>query len=402
MKGCRFYIVIILLITALPTLGFCGSIFSSGGIGLISLNPGGREAGMGILGIGLADSAAVGSLNPALWAGTNVTRFSGGAGMNRFGSKDEFADDLSDDFNLRFIALGICLKPGLTLGFRFHPQSRIDHRWTESKWLGDLKYEDFYIGKGGVSIGSAILAGRLSPKIWAGGGVDMIFGNLSTLWGVNFVSAYIADAEFILSEQLFGLRPRIGLYYAIDDEKALGFFAAAGTDVDVTEEYDYSYSDSTSSVERNLRFPPIVGAGYSFPISSRVKGSIDFLWMGWKQDNQDIGEANRFQQAQFLGFGMEIPPLNEPFAPLIQRLAYRAGVNYCNHYYQYPDGKTVGEVSLSLGLGIPLKESNGRVDLAFSFGKRGDLNTNQAEELFLNFGAYINTGEKWFVRKKRY
>ncbi|NQS97208.1 MAG: hypothetical protein HQ591_02030 [candidate division Zixibacteria bacterium] len=402
MQGYRIHIVLILFITVLPAIVFSGSIFSSSGIGLVSHNPGGREAGMGILGIGLADSGAVGSLNPALWAGTNITRFSGGLGMTRFSSKDEFTDDLSDDFNLRFLALGICLKPGLTLGFRFYPQSRIDYRWTVNKWLGDLKYEDFYIGKGGVTISSMILAGRLSPKIWAGGGVDMIFGNLSTLWGVNFVSAYIADSEFTLSDQLFGLMPRIGFHYAIDDKSALGIFAAAGTDVGVTEEYDYSYSDSTSSVDRNLRFPPVVGAGYSFPISSRVKGSIDFLWMGWKRDNQDIGEASRLQQSQFLGFGMEVSPLEEPLAAFIQRLAYRAGINYRNLYYQYPNGQTVGEFSLSLGLGIPLKKSDGRLDFAFTLGKRGDLEVNNAEEFYFNFGLYINTGEKWFVRKKRY
>lgn len=392
-----------------------GSIFSSGGLGIYSLNPGGREAGMGVLGIGLVDTGAVGSLNPALWAGINVTRFSGGMSITRFNSRDHFDKDISDDYTLQFVALGISFKPGLTLGFRFHPQTRVDYRLFEIKYLStddNYKFEDIYLGKGGVSLGSAILAGRISSRLWLGGAVDLIFGNILTLWRVNFIqgsgsysnfSIYDPlDTEFSQKVRMLGVRPRIGFYFAPDEKHSLGIFAAPGVEVDVTEEYKYWHSDSTAEKEISVQFPPTAGIGYCFPLTKRVQGIFDFLWTGWERENQGVGDNGCYHESQFFGFGIEYQPLSERYAPLVKRMKYRAGVNYRNLYYQVPAGKTVPEYSLNFGTGIPLSKEIGRVDIALAFGKRGDLGSNGAEELFYSLGIYINTGERMFVRKRKY
>ena len=393
---------IALLIMLLPAVGVCGSVFSGGAFGLQTNLQTGKFAGMGILGLGWSDSSSVGFLNPAVWAGINVTRFSAGAGISRFYSKDEFNYDVSDDFVLEYTALGIALKPGLIMGFSIYPHSRIDYRLTQTKWLGDLKYEEFYIGKGGISGGSALLSARLSSRLWMGAGVDLIFGSLSTLWGVDFASSAVSDAQFVISDQTLGFRPTLGMYYQIDENSSLGLFLAAGSKVNVTEEFDYNYADSVSFVDKEFEFPPMAGIGYSFYISDRLQGGIDFLWTGWNKKEQSIGISSRYQQSQFFGIGLERSPLIEPLAPFRQKLSYRCGFSYRNLYYQYPDGKTVGEIAFSTGLGIPLRTGYGRMDFALSGGKRGDLNLNEAQEYFIDLSVFINIGEKWFVRKKRY
>jgi hypothetical protein len=103
-----------------------------------------------------------------------------------------------------------------------------------------------------------------------------------------------------------------------------------------------------------------------------------------------------------LDLGAELTPLTEPLAPFVKKITYRAGIKFRNLYYQYPDGETVGEATFSLGCGIPLKAQQGRMDINFDIGKRGNLKLNGAEELFFGCGIYFNSGEKWFVRQKKY
>lgn len=406
---------ILLAIAVFSAVSNADSIFSRNGWGFYNLNQCGREAGMGILGIGSADTSMVGSLNPAIWAGINVSRFSTGVAISRFSSKDNTTSDLSDEFTLQYVALGISFKPGLTFGLRFFPQTRMDYRMYDVKTLptdNSYKYEEIYLGKGGISVATALLAARISPKIWIGGGVDVVFGNILTLWRLNFIEgggAYASytkydplDNEFRLTDKTIGVRPRIGFYGKITENSSFGIFAAADLNMTVTEELMYWNSDSTSSVERKMNFPATAGVGYYFPIAENLHGEFDFLWTGWKKDNQEIFNSERFTQSQFFGFGVEIDPEKEQYLPIAKRMSYRAGINYRNLYYQIPAGEQVPEYSLNFGAGIPLKNKTGSFDVNLTIGKRGNLSNNDAEELFFNIGFYINTGEKWFERKRKY
>lgn len=380
---------------------FAGSIFSGGGVGLINNNPTGRSAGMGILGVGYMDTSEVGSLNPAHWGGLTLSRFSGGFAIQHFSSKDNYASDSSDEFALQYVALGIPLKKNLGIGFRFFPQSRIDFRRFELKSAGDFAYSDFNIGKGGISLASAIIGFSVNDYYFGVEG-DMLFGSMDNLWGVDFASTAISDAQFTLSNRLFAVRPKFGFQYQINDSSSIGIFAAMPVDLDITQEMVYTYSDSTTSEDINFAYPASIAVGYKYTINPRTIGCFDFMWTGWKRDGQEIGTELQYQQSQFLAAGIEIQPLNGQLLPLYKRLYYRAGVNIQNLYYRSPNLNSVVDISLSLGIGIPFKQKQSSMDVAFTLGKRGSLSVNNAEEIYANFGIYINTSEKWFVRTKKY
>ena len=406
----------ILLITGLfASAAFSDSVFSRSGWGFYRLNQVGREAGMGVMGIGSADTSNVGALNPALWAGINMSMFSSGAVLTRFSSKDENISDLSDEYLLQYVALGISFKPGLTFGLRFVPETRLDYRIVNTKTLpsdNTYKYEEIYLGKGGISLATALFAYRITPKYWVGAGADVVFGNILTLWRVNFIEGGGAvgsytiydplDNEFKLTDKTIGVRPRIGFYGQLSDNSSIGIFAATSLDMTVTEELDYWDSDSTTSTEKNMNFPATAGVGYYFPIVGKIHGEFDYLWTGWTKNNQEVFNPDGFTESHFFGLGFEIDPEKELYLPFAKKITYRAGINYRNLYYQVPAGKDVNEYSLNFGAGLPIKSGKGNIDLNFTIGKRGDLGDNGAEEMFFGLGFYITAGEKWFVRKKRY
>ena len=380
-----------------------GSIFSGGGLGLINHSQGGRAAGMGILGISLFDTTSVGSANPALWALIPVTKFSGGMSVSRFDSRDTGGNDVSDDFLLQHAALGISLKKNLTIGFKFFPQSRIDYRtFDRSATVSGLDYEAFNIGKGGVSTASLVASSKLTKNSFIGAEIDFIFGNLNTLWGANFTSTSISDVQYTLNKRIYGIRPKLGFSIDLGNRQYFGLYAAASADMDAEQEIDYTATDSTWVADIEFSYPASFGLGYSFPVSGRVQSEIDFLWTGWKREGQEIGESNRYQQSQFFGIGFEVQPLSGTMLPFYQKLHYRTGVNYQSLYYQSPAGESVSDYSFSFGLGIPLKQQFSRMDVSLTAGKRGNLDDNYAEETYYNIGVYFSTGEKWFVRKKRY
>ncbi len=357
---------------------------------------------MGILGFAYLDSSIIGSLNPSHLAGISVTRLSAGTALDRFISRDHLHKDISDEFEIRYVALGIPIKNNITLGFRFFPQTRIAYRQKVHKSIGELYFEDYNIGKGGVSIATSVIAAKLKNNVLIAGGLDFIFGNLNTLWGVNFNTSGISDVQFIKNNQLFGIRPEIGFYIPLNSKSTLGLFGALDIDVKVIEEVDYTYADSTSSTDLNLHIPPCIGIGFYYKLSERIGSAFDYMWVGWKKEEQDVGIPDKYQASQFFGLGMELLPISGILLPLYQKLFYRAGISYSTLYYQYPVGETVNDYSASLGLGIPLKHSLSRLDLAFTLGMRGDLSKNDAQELYYSLGFYVNTGEKWFVKKKRY
>jgi len=354
------------------------------------------------MGLGHRDSLAVGGFNPAVWSGITVTRFSVGAGVLHFASQDEFARDESDDFALEYTALGISLKQNLTLGIRFFPQSRIDYRRFQMETMGEIEYKDYNIGRGGISTGTILIAGGIKEKISAGAGADFVFGSLNTLWGADFTSGSIMDVQYTLAKKVFGVRPCGGIHYRLSDKTGVGAYGAWRVKIKVQEEMDHSYSDSTSEQDLNLNYPFIAGAGIEHYLKERLILSGDVLWAGWQSKGQEVGVSGRYQPAFYAGAGIELAPLDEPLIPLYQKVAYRCGFSYQALYYQSPAGEGVNDISVSGGLGIPLKDGRSKLDIAFTLGKRGDLNRNGAEEVYYKLSFYINTGEKWFVRTKKY
>jgi len=408
-------LAVLFVVSSISLPGYSESVFGTNGVGLFSPKSDGQALSMGILGIGYADTAAVGSINPAAWASISLSRISSGVEITRFASRDNDNTDLSDQFMLPYAAIGVSLKTGYTLGFRFSPFTRMDTRYIQSSYLESdpsYKYEEIYLIKGGISLGSVILAGRLSEKLWIGGSADLIFGNILTLWRLNFQqggsssgtysSGDSFDNEFRFNRKMLGVRPSLGIYYNPSESYSAGIFAAPAVDVNVDEDTEYWGSDSVVTVEKEMQFPAMFGFGAKFPINWKFNGVFDFLWTGWKGKEQVMGNPDNYQESQFLAFGIETRPVADPLAPLIQRMTYRAGINLQNLYYEVPDGETVNEYSFNLGAGIPIKRGYGRLDISLGIGKRGDLSTNDADEIFYRMGIYMTTGEKWFLRKKRY
>jgi hypothetical protein len=79
-------------------------------------------------------------------------------------------------------------------------------------------------------------------------------------------------------------------------------------------------------------------------------------------------------------------------------MAVRAGFYYSDLGLEDPVGEAVTEKFYTFGLGLPIKWSAGRLDLAFAIGQRGTLSNNPFKENIARFTASVTVGERWFLR----
>ena len=64
-------------------------------------------------------------------------------------------------------------------------------------------------------------------------------------------------------------------------------------------------------------------------------------------------------------------------------------------------GEKIHEYGLSFGLGLPIAMDQNRIDMAFEFGQRGELDLNFLREMFFRFNLSISANELWFVHQER-
>ncbi len=81
-----------------------------------------------------------------------------------------------------------------------------------------------------------------------------------------------------------------------------------------------------------------------------------------------------------------------------KRIAYRLGFSYQPYFSLDPDGKTITEKWITMGIGFPISRSASQIDIAFAFGKRGSIKTNGLSENLFRLSLSITGGEKWFIR----
>ena len=390
-----------ILTVLLPVSLFAASIFSAGGIGIIDDYAGGRPQGMSVLGIALEDSMSSGFLNPALWSGITTTRFSAGFGISRFYWSEDGQNDLADDFELESAALGFSLKPGLTLGFHFHPVSRKEYRLVESNMVDSVNYTQILHSKGGLSKGSAVISLEVTPNIKLGLTAGLLWGSFQDTVKMDFTTSGYYDSEIIFERDAIGGIYGGGFHTVLKNRLNIGAFCLFPSDLSVDQSLDV-HTDSILTSEYKIRFPLTAGVGIAVPLSNRVLGSADYLMRDWDGKRQRIGGTELYHRSHRFGMGIEIAPTEESLAPFIKRIAYRFGFGFASLYYHSLNDETVKQWNVSYGMGIPLKDNRARLDLVLSFIKRGDSGTNGISENIYRMSLYINAGEKWFERRKKY
>ncbi|MCG8604747.1 hypothetical protein MJD09_07095, partial [bacterium] len=147
-------------------------------------------------------------------------------------------------------------------------------------------------------------------------------------------------------------------------------------------------------VDKNLEVPVTIGFGTSVRVFDKLLVGADYLRQNWS----GVESTSYVNDSQRLGVGVEYFPGGSRLDSYWSKVAYRAGFYYKDMGLEDPLGEKVTEFLGSLGLGLPVKWSAARIDLALEAGRRGSMSKNPFRENIIRFTATVSVGERWFFR----
>jgi hypothetical protein len=156
------------------------------------------------------------------------------------------------------------------------------------------------------------------------------------------------------------------------------------------------------SPQTSVTFPFTVGFGVALDRELRYFVGLDVTYQNWSAfaiDDRSQGLQNVLRVA----LGSEWIPNRNPLnlnAPLLSRIAWRAGLGYEQSYLRLND-RPITALGASLGMGLPIsKVSSNRVNFGVQWQRRGTTADNLVQEDNLRLLLGISFSELWYSPRK--
>ena len=381
---------------------FGGSYYQINGLGKINYITQADILGRGGTSIAIIDRNTINSVNPAGLIFLDLTRISADFYHENNEIKTTTNNGISNYSNLNGVKLSVPLavnKFVISLGIK--PLTRSDFKVESSGELSTgNKYFKQIINKGGVNQFSLGIASGFKNKVFTGLFFNYNFGRVEENWKVDFVSDLFYDTSDKIISTLWGGNITGGVLVKIRPDFYLGGVFSTTTKLTVNNNIEYTTGISSITSKLKMKIPYSWGIGASYILKKKAVLSCDFFNQPWSKLSIDDVTLNGYNNSYRISSGIELIPSTKFNAKFYKKVIYRAGFNYSKLSYQDINGNDVSEYLGTLGLGLPFYEGFGRIDIAFGYGKRGNLDKNNVEENLLQLMISISGGEKWFLRTK--
>ena len=153
------------------------------------------------------------------------------------------------------------------------------------------------------------------------------------------------------------------------------------------------------AIKGSMKIPQFIGGGISYTYKDKYLFTSDVTWQNWKKfscTTQKDSLKNNFISS----FGFQIIP-NSKSSKYLNKVSYRAGIKYSTGYIVVRN-TPITEMTISMGLGFPLKTFNTRssLNIMLEYGKIGTISNNLIDENYLRLSLNFILHEKWYQRVK--
>ncbi len=316
---------------AVAVLALCvpvqaGSVFSANGVGEQLPGGGTRTQGLGGGGIGLADSLAFNTMNPALSAFVPRTTFRVGGQIGFWNTTAHGRTDADGEFTWQDVAIYVPMTARWKLGFGAQPLRQMDIMTFEPDTA--------------VFAGTADTVAFEKRNRWRGSAIELRLDNsvrvtdklalgVSAAYTLLRVERrqtidlpqrvgrqYYYDTAYRQVETFRGWSAAVGGYYQVSPRVGVGLMLKPRVTGNWT--YDFSKLDADSSLKRDRRgkSPGDFRVGASYRFAERMRSVADIAVGQWEREDLGILLADSLHSAA---------PINPLFVSLgIEREAGRA------------------------------------------------------------------------------
>lgn len=395
------YIISILLLGSSTLFG--GSPLSSSGFGLPSQYADASAMGMGGVSIAVPNALSPSKINPAGLFSIVTTRFD----LQYYYENNQYKDDAGEAesvySNFDGFSFAVPLTKNLVIALGLSSVTRMDYNFSFENELGSEIYEKSIEGSGGLNRTSLSLSYRPHQMLALGFKGDFIFGKFSETWRVQYNNISFDKTISDFTTMNWGVGYTTGLMFMPNEKWVVGAVYSPATQIDnSTEALAFNASNSRILVyeeeEGTIDYPTSWGLGLTFYPKTNFIISTEYLQTDWEDIAVNQAIKSNIQSTSHYGLGLEWQPSKEQYDSFLKRFSYRIGAYYKPIYVLDAHGNEIKEQMLTLGFGIPIKNLNSRIQLAFGYGKRGSLDKNGISENLFRIHASIAGGEKWFIR----
>jgi hypothetical protein len=420
LKKAKFLILAGLL--ALPSFSFSQlttySPYSRFGLGDLVLQGSARNFAMGGIGLGLRDGNYINYINPASYSEQDTLTFLFDAGLTgNYKVMQTNSQSLSlNNAGLNHFLLGFPITKWFKSSLGLVPYSRVGYKLVDYELIPNIGIVDYsYEGSGGLNkafLGNSI---RINKNISFGINASYLFGSLTRSRGVSFPSdqdifATQSRGRVIINDFYF----TYGLQFTMPVMK--DYTLTAGMIYEPQSKVK-AYNDmfvenilvTSSSVTRDtiinitgdkdhVNLPSNLGVGITLRNGNKLIVGADFYTQDWS-NTQILGEPDSLTKSNSIKFGIQYQPDQTDFRNYFKRIQYRAGFHHSQTYLKIR-GQQLTDYGITLGFGLPFKNTRTTFNFAVDYGQRGTLSQNLIKENYFNFNFSLSLYDFWFFKRR--
>lgn len=396
--------ILLTYILALLTLGAFAQNMTSSPYSRFAYGDLGDDApntfrGMGGVGIGMRSNKAINPLQPASYTACDSTTFmfdlAGSVMWTTYTDASGRRNRASG--NLEYISLQLPLYKryvGFSAGVM--PYSSVGYSFSLADSINsDYHYAAMYAGEGGITEVYGGLSVNIMDWFAIGANVYYMFGDVSNYRALTFYESGMHDVAMYGTLKVSSVRTRVGaqFFHAFDDKHS--FVVGAIFEPKLPFNGDYSvietnWLDTVQYVDADIQVPMQWGIGASYTWHQRLTLAFDYTYQGWGEVKTFTNQNLRSRSIYALGVEYRHNPYGREY---VDRVCWRVGAKMTDPYQQSVNGK---EFKVSIGIGLPLRNSATIFNATVEYGHRGVLLKEDYMKLTIN--AAIN--ENWFFKRK--
>jgi len=144
--------------------------------------------------------------------------------------------------------------------------------------------------------------------------------------------------------------------------------------------------------------PQYISAGVLYDKKNKWIFAVDYRIQNWSDYAIFEESDNLVNSIEFCG-GVQYTPEYNSITKYYKRMHYRIGVSFKETPLEFGDNQ-LKELSLSFGLGLPVKKSRTKYDFSCTLGQLGTTEDNLIQEQFIRLALSISYDGIWFVKRK--
>jgi hypothetical protein len=406
-------VIIVFSTTTLNAQNSVNSPYTRYGYGELAKASLGASRAMGGTGIGLRISSQINPMNPASYSSMDSLTFlfDFGASGQLSWFNDGTAKQKNVNGNVDYIAMQFPVYKKIAVSTGLLPYSQVGYGFQESKTSDGLTYTESFSGTGGLTqLYAGVSLEILENRLAVGGNINYLFGSIThsshtvpytsnayTIQRANNLKIQSAAFDIGLQyTQSFSRTDKIILGLVYSPKKSLG-----------NDVYESEYTSNSAGTvieskidtltDRTFDIPNTYGIGLSYVKANKMIAALDFTYQEWA--NATFGNSgNEFSNRYRIAAGFEYIP-NLYSRPYLNRVRYRAGINYTNSYIKV-NGNGYKEYGASLGIGLPISDNRSFINVSFEYMKIKPDVSNMIDENYLRLTVGLTFNEFWFFKNK--